>query len=90
MLIMLHVCRRSEIPTLPYNLQVKIRNITGKQQGPNHDRPPQTKVRCEFCPLRKNRFTQRHCSNCQNSICKEHTAATTLICRQCFGNDEDA
>ncbi|KAJ8968179.1 hypothetical protein NQ314_002438 [Rhamnusium bicolor] len=88
-LAMPHLCRRSKIHTLPYQLSQRIRNITGKRAVPNLNLPGEAKVRCEFCPLRKYRFTQRHCSNCQSPICKEHTAVSTLTCCQCLGNDEN-
>ncbi|CAH1993664.1 unnamed protein product [Acanthoscelides obtectus] len=40
-----HLYRRSQIPSLPYLLSQKIRNITGERPTPNRDQATQAKVK---------------------------------------------
>ncbi|XP_030758010.1 piggyBac transposable element-derived protein 3-like [Sitophilus oryzae] len=85
-----HLQKRASISTLSIALRQKISNICGhknviptkKQQG-----NAQPKPRCEYCPLRKNRFTQHSCANCSSPICKEHTASTRYLCVECHGKN---
>ncbi|CAH1980022.1 unnamed protein product [Acanthoscelides obtectus] len=78
LLVMPHLYRRSQIPGLPYLLSQKIRNITGERPTPNRDQATQAKVRCEFCPLRKNRvfFSSR---GFQNETSEEETFSSEIL-----------
>ncbi|CAH1991136.1 unnamed protein product [Acanthoscelides obtectus] len=70
LLVMPHLYRHSQIPSLPYLLSQKIRNITGERPTPNRDQATQAKVKCEFCPLRKNWFSRRFPSALEDSRMK--------------------
>ncbi|CAH2004387.1 unnamed protein product [Acanthoscelides obtectus] len=45
LLVMPHLYRRSQIPSLPYLISQKIRNITGERPTPNRDQSTQAKVK---------------------------------------------
>ncbi|KAJ8948622.1 hypothetical protein NQ314_008386 [Rhamnusium bicolor] len=86
-----HLQRRASIPFLNIPLRQKITNVLGKKEPVTQPTQSnrQTKTRCKFCPLRKNRFTQHTCSMCNNPICKEHTSTTTYICCECSNKNQD-
>ncbi|CAH2000244.1 unnamed protein product [Acanthoscelides obtectus] len=78
LLVMPHLYRRSQIPGLPYLLSQKIRNTTEERPTPKRDQATQAKVRCEFCPLRKNRvfFNSR---GFQNETSEEETFSSEIL-----------
>lgn len=88
-LLMPHLQRRSNIPNLPFQLRLRIRNITGEKSSVTQEATPTTKPRCSFCPVRKNRFTQHYCTNCKLPICKEHTGLTNFTCHSCLEEEEN-
>lgn len=84
--------KRAQLSSLSIPLRQKISNVIGREHMDNPVRQQgniQTKPRCKYCPLRKNRFTQHNCETCSNPICKEHTATTTYICGECFRKNAD-
>lgn len=77
-----HMTRRASLPYLSLTLRQKIKHVA-KIKDPEPRRENGPKIRCAFCPLRKNRFTQARCGNCHHAVCKEHIATTNITCFQC-------
>lgn len=86
-----HLLRRVSTTTLPFHLRQQNKSIGPRSDAKLHSKSscsgnPGKKPRCDFCPIRKNRFTQHRCSTCLIPICKEHTKRTTYICNLCDNN----
>ena len=55
--------------------------------APQNEQP---KMRCRYCPIRKNRFTMQRCGICKFPICKEHTMTSKSTCTSCATHGEDS
>lgn len=67
-----HMRRRSSFMNVSISRQ-KIRKIVRTPPTEPHcEAGP--KVKCTYCPIRKNRFTQARCGDCNHAVCKEQTA----------------
>lgn len=84
-----HLMRRASIEHLSIPLKQKIKGITGIETNNPQPRPTNEKVRCKYCPVRKNRFTQTRCNECRGAVCKEHTASTIVVCQECHNLQMD-
>lgn len=81
---------RASIPTLSVALREKIQKSTGVATKTNCPREG-VKAKCDFCPAKKNRYTQNRCCSCQKLLCKEHTKKQTFTCHGCYmSEDEDS
>lgn len=71
-----HLLKRAKIQTLSISLRQKIKNVIGEEAATAEQRADQegagsqSKPRCYFCQIRKNRFTNHQCNVCRKPICK--------------------
>ena len=87
-----HLTLRASIPTLSLRLRGKIAAVTGINTNmiaaaPQNEQP---KMRCRYCPIRKNRFTMQRCGTCKFPICKERTMTFISTCTSCAAHGEDS
>ncbi|KAK9711236.1 Transposase IS4 [Popillia japonica] len=79
-------------PTLSLTFRRKIAAVTDNTPdmiaASSQDDHP--KIRCRYCPIRKNRFTTQRCGTCVFPICKEHTMTTISTCISCAAHGEDS
>lgn len=86
-LIKPHIDQRASIPTLAIPLRQKMEKITGKKV--THSlRQEGAKSKCDFCPAKKNRYSQNRCCNCNKFMCKEHVKKVTFTCNNCYVSDD--
>ncbi|KAL4153665.1 hypothetical protein QTP88_001498 [Uroleucon formosanum] len=79
--------QRLNCKNLSFDLRKQIHRFTGQISTPTQEDPrPTERVKCAYCPARKNRYTLVKCARCSVPLCKEHTLA---LCSLCNGNNED-
>ena len=80
-LIKKHMTARVASRTISPELKLKIRNHLGLEPEANPlPVPSQERVKCVYCPKRKNRKTTVRCAKCEVPICGEHTVTVCMAC----------